>query len=264
MLLVMNCSRIYLSKTNIIRISGSDTMLILLSRLAEQYMKDNPNVSVYVEGGGTVNGINRLIKGDVEICAASRPLKPNEARLLANKYGKLGVSILVAKDALSIFINPQNPIHNLNLTQLKNIFSGKVTNWKEIGETDKSILVFIRPPNSGTHLYFKEHVLEGEGYSPTAKVLPSTADIIQSVLENTNAIGYGGIAYGSQVVHCNINNVAPTEENVRNDTYPIIRYLYFYTVDTPEGRVKSFIDWVLKDGQKIVKEVGYISLWEEK
>jgi hypothetical protein len=83
------------------------------------------------------------------------------------------------------------------------------------------------------------------------------------VAQNPQAVGYGGIAYGADLVHCNINGVSPTEENVRNETYPIARYLYFYTIDKPQSMVKAFIDWVLsKEGQRVVKKVGYIPLIE--
>lgn len=258
----INCSPFSHRKAEIVRIKGSDTMLILATRWAEEYMKLNPDVSVYVEGGGTEKGVAALIKGKADICAASRPLRAQEARLLAEKYRYIGISHLVAKDALSIYLHPENPVQNLSLTQLKQIFRGAITNWNQVGGNNDPILVLIRSPNSGTYLYFNEHVLEGEPYSQFAQVMPTTSAVVKTVAENKEAIGYGGIAYGITLKHCQIDEIAPTEENVRNDTYPIIRYLYLYTTNTPRGAVKSFIDWVLKDGQKTVTEVGYISLWK--
>jgi len=251
-----------MQKAQIVRIKGSDTMLILVTRWAEEYMKYKPNVSVYAEGGGTEKGVKALQKGKADICTASRPLQAQEARLLAEKYKYLGMSFLVAKDALSIYLNKNNPVKNLSPDNLKEIFKGEITNWNQVGGNNDPILVLIRSPNSGTHLYFKNHILDGEAYSEFAQIMPTTDDIVTAVSKNREAIGYGGIAYGPNVVHCKIDGVAPTEENVRNDSYPIIRYLYLYTTNTPRGEVKSFIDWVLKDGQKIVKEVGYIPLWE--
>jgi len=258
----INCSPLFNRKTEIVRIKGSDTMLILATRWAEEYMKLNPNVSVYVDGGGTEKGVEALIKGKADICTASRPLRAQEARLLAEKYRNIGISHLVAKDALSVYLNPENPAQNLSMNQLKQIFAGEITNWSQVGGNSDPILVLIRSPNSGTYLYFKEHILEGGAYSPFAQVMPTTAAIVNAVSENREAIGYGGTAYGTNLIHCQINGIAPTEENVSNDSYPIIRYLYLYTTNTPRGEVKSFIDWVLKEGQKIVKEVGYIPLWE--
>jgi len=257
---IVNCNPFYHRKAEIVRIKGSDTMLILATRWAEEYMKLNPNISVYVEGGGTEKGVEALIKGKADICAASRPLRAQEARLLAEKHRYIGISHLVAKDALSVYLNPENPVQNLNLKQLKQIFKGEITNWNQVSGNNDPILVLIRSPNSGTHPYFKEHVLEGEPYSQFAQVMPTTSAVVKAVAENKEAIGYGGTAYGTNLIHCQINGIAPNEKNVRNDSYPIIRYLYLYTANTPRGEVKSFIDWMLKDGQKIVKEVGYIPL----
>jgi phosphate transport system substrate-binding protein len=129
---------------------------------------------------------------------------------------------------------------------------------------DTSIIPVSRNPNSGTYLYFKEHILEGEEYCDDIIVEPTTQSIIQKITENKNAIGYGGIGYyTSKVKHLKINGEEPTEKNVIDNVYPISRYLYFYTLQTPEGAVKNFVDWVLSsEGQKVVKEAGYIPLWE--
>jgi len=238
-------------------------MIILADLWAEEYMKANPGISVYADGGGTATGIEALIKGDIDICTASRPINPSEARRLVKHQGYLGISFLVAKDALSIYLHSQNPVRNLTMTQVREIFTGTITSWKEVGGNDAEIVLFSRSPNSGTYLYFQEHVLEEQPYSSTIKTMPGTEAITQVVAENPNAIGYGGIAYGQNLVHCEINGVAPTEENVRNDSYPISRYLYFYTIKEPSGNVKKFIDWVLsKEGQAAVKKIGYVPLRE--
>lgn len=245
-----------------IRIVGSDTMHILTSRWSEEYMRGRPTVSVYSESRGTELGIRAMTNGEAEICSASRPLRPQEARLLAQRYGKLGMGFLVAKDALSIYLHPDNPVKDLTLDQLRRIYLGEITNWSAVGGYNESIRVLIRPPNSGTHQYFREHVMGGAQYSEFAQIIPTTNGMVKTVSENREAIGYGGIAYGPKKIHCRIEGVEPSEENVRNDTYPIIRYLYLYTVDTPQGEAKSFIDWVLKEGQKTVRDVGYVPLWE--
>lgn len=262
-LIVWACATPRTSGSSTIRLMGSDTMINLAHRWAEVYMKVRPGVSVYSDGGGTATGIEALIKGEIDICTASRPLRPEEARRLAERHGYLGVSFLVAKDALSIYVHPENPVRNLNLAQVREIFTGKITNWKIVGGADAEIVLLHRAPNSGTYLYFQEHVLDGQPYSPSARTMPGTQAIVNAIAENPGAIGYGGIAYGKKIVHCRVGGVAPTEENVRNDSYPISRYLYFYTIKEPSGMVKSFIDWVLsREGQREVKQIGYVPLRE--
>lgn len=249
--------------STVLKIKGSDTMVILTQRWAEAYMKRNPGISIYVEGGGSATGIAALIKGTIQICTSSRPIRPTEVRKLVQQQDLLGVSFLVARDALSVYVHPQNPVQHLSMEQARGIFAGEIMNWKALGGNDALITVLIRSPNSGTHLYFQEHVLGGQGYAPQAFSLPTTAAVVEEVSSNISAIGYGGLAYGRELVHCALNNVTPTEENVRNGRYPLARYLYFYTIDKPVGTVKEFIDWVLSpDGQTVVRETGYIPLFE--
>lgn len=248
---------------NIIIISGSDTMYELNEKLANEYMKENPEVSIYVKGGGTKLGINDLIKNKTDICASSRNLKPDEAKLLAEYYGSLAVVYLIAKDGLSIFVNPGNFVNDLTLEQVKKIFTGKIKNWKDVGGKDTVIIPVLRNPNSGTYLYFKEHVLDDEDYTENGITLPSTREIVKFISENENAIGYGGVGYKEGVIQIKIDGVPPTELNIRNDTYPITRYLHFFLSKSPSGRVKDFIDWVLSpSGQSVIRNAGFISLWE--
>jgi phosphate transport system substrate-binding protein len=263
-ILLSGCSP-NVSNKNIVTIAGSDTMFELTSTLAEEYMKENPGFSVKVEGGGTAAGIRQLIKGEIDICTASRNLKPEEAKALADYYGSLGLVFLIAKDALSIFVHPENPVDNLKYDQLKKIFISDIDNWKSIGGRDTLIQPVIRNPNSGTYLYFKDHVLEGEEYGENTLIIPTTREIVKYVEENVNAIGYGGMGYTGKIKHIKIDGVEPIETNVINDTYPIIRYLHFFTTKSPKGEVKKFIDWVLSPaGQSVVRKAGFIPLWENK
>ena len=246
-----------------IKIKGSDTMLYLTKLLAVEYMKRNPYVSIYVEGGGTAAGIRSFVKGEIDICTASRTFKGEEVKMLAEHFKSVGVSFIIAKDALTIFINPENEVRNFTLDQLKKIFSGEIKNWKELGGKDHPIDVLNRNPNSGTYLYFKEHVLSGKDYTPDAVTKPTTLSIVNGVIADKNAIGYGGIGYQKDFTNASVEGIKPSEINVRNDIYPISRYLYFYTLNTPTGVVKAFIDWVIgPEGQQIVERAGYISLWE--
>jgi len=249
----------------VIRLKGSDTMVTLAQSWAEKFMQQHNGVAVYVEGGGTAIGIETLIKGEIEICTASRPLRPEEVQRLAKKQKNVGIAHLVAKDGLSVYLHPNNPVRNLTLAQVKGIYTGQITNWREVGGKDETIVVLSRAPSSGTYLYFQEHVLDGQPYGANAINIPTTAAIVREIEKNPPAIGYGGLAYGAKLMHCKIDGVNPTAESVRTDKYPITRYLYFYTIKKPEGVVKLFIDWVLsKDGQRVVREIDYIPLFEVK
>jgi phosphate transport system substrate-binding protein len=246
-----------------IKIKGSDTMLYLADFLAQDYMKEHPGISIYVDGGGTASGVRSLINGEIDICTASRYLEAEEVKLLAENFGSVGISYLIAKDGLCIYLNEKNTVKNISLNDLKNIFTGSITNWKQIGGSNESIKLIIRNPNSGTHLYFKEHVLGDNDYSKTAITVISTKKVIEEVSENKDAIGYGGVAFKHNLQIASINGVQPTEENIRKDIYPISRYLHFYTLNQPTGHIKDFIDWVLSPkGQNIVKQVGFIPLFE--
>jgi phosphate transport system substrate-binding protein len=152
------------------------------------------------------------------------------------------------------------------MPDLENIFTGKITNWRDFNpDFDRNIKVISRSPNSGTYLYFKEHVLHDKPYLGQVTVRYSTNEVVKTVLSDTSAIGYGGTAFGDDVVHIRIDGVSPTLENVNNDSYPIVRYLYLYTVDKPGGEIKKFIDWILDEpGQAIVAKVGYIPLWTHR
>jgi len=247
----------------VIKIKGSDTMKELTENLAREYMEQHPGVSIYVDGGGTATGIRALTRGEVDICTASRNLKPEEAKVLADYYGTLGIFFLVAKDALSIYLNPDNPVKNLSIEQLKNIFECKTVNWKELGGNDQQIIPVIRNPNSGTHLYFREHILGGDDYCNNVVVEPTTRSVIKFISEHSNAIGYGGMGYKGDIFDAKIEGIEPSVKNAQNDTYPITRYLHFFTSKIPSGIVKDFIDWVLSPGgQKIVEDSGFIPLWE--
>lgn len=247
----------------VLRIKGSDTMLLLAMRWGTAFMQRHPEVAVYVEGGGSGSGLHSLIDGDAELCTSSRPMRADEARALLQRQRSLGFSILTAKDGLSIYLHPENPIRNLSLAQLRALFLGEVRNWSELGGENVPVRVFGRPPNSGTHLFFEEHVLRGNATTHAAITVPTTAAVVERVRADRGAIGYGGLAYGSDVTHASIDGIAPTAENVRNGTYPIARYLYLYAARAPEGDRKAFIDFVLgAAGQTVVRDVGYIPLWE--
>jgi phosphate transport system substrate-binding protein len=259
------CSSVPNKNAEIIKIKGSDTMFGLTTALAEEFMKTHNYISVYVEGGGTKEGIDALIKGQVDIAIASRLPSGNETKLLADYYGSVGIFYLIAKDGIIIYLNKENKVANLSFIQLQNIFNGTITNWSEVGGNNSAITVINRPPSSGTHVYFKEHVLTDGNYTKNAVTKYTTQSVIKEVKNNVNAIGYGGFGFinDDDVKYALVNNIPPTEENIRNDTYPLTRYLHFFTARTATGATKIFIDWVLSpEGQKIIKKLGFVPLWE--
>lgn len=262
-ILITSCFGDFSNDTTIIRIKGSDTMLQLNKTLAEDFMKENPGISVYVDGGGTGTGVNALINNNIEICAASRPLEPTEIKQLGEQFSTVGMSFLIGRDALSIFINKENPVKDLTLDQINKIYGCEILNWEELGGENKPIQAITRSSASGTNLYFRKHVLQGEKICEKIPIANTTQEIIDFVKKNKNAIGYGGIGYADSTLQCSVNSIAPNRKNVLNNKYPISRYLRFYTTSKPKGNVKKFIDWVTSEkGQKIVEITGYVPLWQ--
>lgn len=250
-----------------ITIKGSDTLVILGQRWAETYMNENKDAIVQVTGGGSGTGIAALINKSTDICAASRPMKEEERKQAEEKHGKKVVEIPVALDGIAIYVHEDNPLKEILLSQVKDIYTGKTKTWKGFGWEDKKIIVYSRENNSGTYVYFKEHVLEEEDFAGDVLTLPGTAAVINAVSKDKYSMGYGGIAYAKGVKVVGVKKdakekaVSPSLETVRENTYPVSRSLYFYVMGEPEGALKSFIDWVLGDeGQKICEEVGYYPL----
>jgi phosphate transport system substrate-binding protein len=251
-----------------ITVKGSDTLVILGQKWAEVYMKKNPNQAVQVTGGGSGTGIAALLNGTTDICNASRPMKPTEVAAFVKKHGKKPHEYKVCLDGLSVYIHADNPVEKLSIPQLEKIFTGKVTNWKEVGGPDMPISLYGRENSSGTYEFFKEHVLQKKDFAPATKTMPGTAAVIQGVAKDKGGIGYGGIAYTAGIKDVKVSKtdggdaIAPSEETVCNGTYPIWRYLYNYVAPaTDSGAVAAYINWCLSDeGQAVVKNVGYFPL----
>lgn len=241
-----------------ITVKGSDTMVILSQRWAERYMAKNKGVSIQVTGGGSGTGISALINGTTDICNASRPMKPSEIKKLKERFGTMGVEIPCGKDGLALYVHEKNPVKGLTLAQIKDIYTEKITNWKQVGGADAKIVLYSRENNSGTYVYFKDNVLKGADYSPSCQNLPGTAAVVNAVAKDKNGIGYGGAAYGKGIRELEVNGHAPTKENIASGKYPIARFLYMYVRNKPTGEMKKFIDWVLSpEGQEVVTQVGY-------
>jgi phosphate transport system substrate-binding protein len=227
-------------------------------------MSKHQDVTIQVTGGGSGTGVSALINGTTDIANSSRPMKRSEMDKLKQRYNSLGVEVKVAKDGLSVYVHESNPVKELTLAQVKDIYTGKISNWKDLGGADSKIILYSRENNSGTYVFFKEHVLENEDFATRTQNLPGTASVVNAVSKDKNGIGYGGAAYASGIRTVPIKKddaspaVMPSEETVLNDTYPVSRYLYLYLKNKPTGALKAYIDWILSaEGQKLVHDVGY-------
>lgn len=253
-----------------ITVKGSDTMVRLGQRWAEEYMKINKATVIQVSGGGSGTGIAALLNGSTDICMASRDMKDKEYEQAKEKGIKTN-RIAVALDGIAVFLNKANLVNDLTLAQLKAIYTGETTNWNKFGGPDKEIILYGRENNSGTYAYFKEHVLGGEDYSEKCQTLPGTASVVNAIVKDKNGIGYGGVAWATQVKDAGIKQndtskaIYPSVETVTDGTYPIARELYFFLNGEPKVEVKLFIDWALSPaGQKLAKEADYVPLPEKK
>jgi phosphate transport system substrate-binding protein len=249
-----------------ITIKGSDTMVILSQRWAENYMQNNPSASIQVTGGGSGTGIAALINGTTDIATSSRPIKSTEVQKLKDRYNTLGVEIPCAKDGITVFLHESNKVKELTIKQLSDIYQARITNWKQLGGDDAPIKLYGRENSSGTYVFFMEEVVKGD-YAASCQTLPGTAAVVNAVKKDKNGIGYGGAAYAEGVKHCAVKKdagspaVLPTTETIAKNQYPITRYLYLYMRNRPTGEIKKFIDWMLTpDGQKVVTAVGYFPL----
>ncbi len=256
------------------KIIGSNTVTPISTVWAEEFMKAHPKVNIAVSGPGSGAGIAALIDGTTDICQSSRKIKSSEIDQ-AKAKGVNPYEIQVASDGLAVVVNPANPVSELTIEQLSAIYTNKIVNWKEVGGNDAPIVALSRDTNSGTHVFFKEHVVQMEGlptkdtkleYGPKVLFLPSTEAGVTEVAKNANAIFYPGLGYvTSQVKLLKIKKTAsdpgilPSEATVLDGSYPISRPLLFYTNGAPTGLIKAFIDYCLSaEGQKKVSEVGYI------
>lgn len=247
-------------------IKGSDTVLPLAQKEAENYMKKNSGKSITVVGGGSGVGLSAMVDNSTDIAMSSRKIKMDE-RMKLQDAGRGFKEVIIANDALSVIVNPNNKVSKLTRQQLEGIFTGKIKNWKEVGGDDMTIVVYSRETSSGTYEFFKEHVMNRKNYASSVLNMPATGAIIQSVSQTKGAIGYVGLAYMSKEVkdiavsYDGKTFVNSSIEAAKNKTYPIVRPLYFYYPTSKEAAVKSFIDYVLSpEGQKTVDEIGYISL----
>lgn len=250
---------------------GSDTIVNLALAWAEKYQADHPDVRISVTGGGSGTGIASLINGTVDLANASRQIKSEEVET-ARSQGIEPLEHIIARDAIAVIVNMENPVKELTLQQISDIYNGKISNWNDVGGEDRPIVKLSRETNSGTHVYFLETVLRlGKSddktlFSTDTLLLPSSEGIIAEVRQNPNAIGYDGLGYVPHDVkmiaiakEAGGEYVLPSIDTVNDKSYPIARDLYMYTNGKPAGIVKEYLDWILSDeAQQIVADLGFV------
>lgn len=257
-MMMLGCPR---RETGTLSMTGSTTVLPIAQNAAEAYMESHPTVNISVHGGGSGVGIAAIIDGTTDIANASRSIKEKEIETCKSK-GINPVGTVVARDGIAIIVHPSNTVKDITLDQLKAIYIGNISNWNELGGKNKEIVVASRDVSSGTFELFKKKVLGGEKTREDAIMLASNKAIATTVKDAPGAIGYVGIGYLSDAVKAlTVEGVTPTKETVLNGSYGISRPLYMYTNGNPKGLTKDFIDFLLSpEGQRIVEEVGFVSL----
>jgi phosphate transport system substrate-binding protein len=253
---------------------GSDTLVNLALAWAEAYMAEHPEVRISVTGGGSGTGIAALINGTTDIANASREMKPEEIAA-AEANGITPREFIVARDAIAVVVHPSNPVNGLTLQQISDIYTGRISNWSQVGGEDRPIVLLSRESNSGTYVYFLENVIRQGNpesdllFSPDTLLMPSSEGISTEVRQNPNAIGYDGLGYvtADQKVIAVARTadgpyVLPSVDTVNDGSYPIARPLYMYTAGDPTGDVRAYLDWILNEGQRIVPELGFVPLRE--
>ncbi len=249
------------------KIKGSDTVLPLSQKEAEVFMKTNKSSKIIVTGGGSGVGIAALMDGTTDIAMSSRKMKMDE-KMKMQDGGRPFKEVIIANDALSVIVNPNNKVSQLTREQLEGIYTGKIKNWKEVGGDDMVIVVYSRESSSGTYEFFKEHVMNKKNYGSNVLNMPATGAIVQSVSQTKGAIGYVGLAYMEKTVKAlkvSYNKgktfVEPSMATAKDKSYPIVRPLFYYYPNKVEKTVKPFVDFVLSaEGQKIVETEGYVPL----
>jgi phosphate transport system substrate-binding protein len=256
---------------------GSDTMVNLAQAWAEEYAKVDPNVSIEVSGGGSGVGIAALINGTANIANASRKLEPEEVEKAKKSTGKDPQEFVVGFDGLAIYVHKSNPINEISLEELSEIYKegGKFNKWSDVGVKaipggkGEDIIRVSRQNNSGTYHYFRETVVgKKNDFKSGSLDMNGSKDVVELVARTPNAIGYSGLGYATPEVKIlkvskkkGEPTVLPSIPTVLDKTYPIARPMFMYTPGEPDAAVKKYLEWIMSDaGQKIVEHTGYVPL----
>lgn len=253
-----------------IKIGGSETMRDMLEGLVKEYKKVKPNIAITVSGGHTEKGLKQLLENEINLCAISKPPSGNFIAQIKEKHNTIGVKTAVAMECIGVFLHNQNPINQLTAEQIVSIFSGDIKNWKEVGGKDAPILVARLPDESGTAQLFKNRIMAGNEYDQKITIKYSSPNITDWVSKNPNGIAFGRLVDKKENIKAisikdyNQNNyVEPTLNNLKNNTYPLSRQLFLYSIQEPQGDIKDFINWILdKETQKLVFKYGFYPVIE--
>jgi len=264
-IMMMSVSAFARGKKSTITIAGSTTVLPIAQATAEVFMDKNPDINISVRGGGSSVGIASIISGTVDIGDASRHIK-NKELTAARESGINIVEHIVANDGIAIVLNNSNPIDALTLSQLKDIYTGKIQNWKELGGKNMPIVVVSRDVSSGTFEVFNKLVLKNAKGLDSALMLASNNAVVTTISTTPGAIGYVGLGYVTDKIKAvSVDGVKATEKTIQTKEYPISRTLQMYTRGIPTGIVKQYIDFVLSpEGQDIVEQQGFIRIMDDK
>ncbi len=249
-----------------IMLGGSDSEVNVVARLAEEYMNDNPHVSIAVTGGGSGVGISSLIDGDIDVANSSRPMRDTEEDALRDNHGEEPYAVRFAVDGVAVLVNDANQVETLTVDQVGAIYRGEITNWSEVGGDDQEITLYGRQSTSGTYVFFMELVVQGE-YSERKRNMAGTSDIVEAVIGDEGGIGYAAIGYAGEdgVKALDIAAEEGSEaydpailENVTSGNYPLTRPLYQYMAGKPEGALLDYLLFEVSDtGQNIVLAEGF-------
>lgn len=252
-----------------VTVRGSDTLVVLMQRWAERWAANQRSTAIEVSGGGTGTGISALVNGTTDVASASRAMTAKE-RADVEASGASVVETTVAIDAVAIYVNPANPVSTISLADLDRIFRGRVHRWSEVGGGDASIVAYSRENSSGTYLFFKEHVLAKHDFAAEVQSLPGTAAVVQAVIHDRNAIGYGGIAASTGVKLLAVSGasgapVAPSLATASDRSYPLARPLFVYHRSDASAEARAFVSWLRsEEAQALAESAGFYPVPKEK
>jgi phosphate transport system substrate-binding protein len=239
-----------------VSVTGSTTVQPIAEVAADDFMAAHPSTRVLVSGVGSSAGIEAVSKGTCDIGTSSRELAPAEKSLGL-------VDTPIARDAIAVIVNPSNPVASLTTSQVADVFTGKITNWRQLGGPDLPIGLVNRDEASGTRDAFSKLVLKGADFDPTAAVLPGTGQVRSVVAQSVSAIGYISLGFVDKSVKALVvDKITPSEQTVADGTYPLSRVLHFLTKGAPKGLVKQYIDYVLSAPvqDKVVRDAGFLPI----
>jgi phosphate transport system substrate-binding protein len=272
-LMMMNASSAFAKN---ITVKGSDTIVTMGQRWAEEYMKSHPETTIQVTGGGSGVGIAALINGTTDLANSSRSIKSSEVDK-AKAAGYYPEEFKVAIDSLAVVVHKSNPVNELTMKQLMGIYLGKINDWSEVGGQPGTIIRYSRESSSGTYQFFKENILKNADFAADAQTMPGTSAITNAVIKDPAAIGYGGVGYFATQGGLKILSIKKDEKSeaispLRADgsvdyeaawskRYPIWRYLYVYAGFKPRGEIRDYLNWITSpEGQKVVEKEGFVPL----